>query len=354
MRRKFDQKVSNFTDNATQQLDDFEAYLRLVVERFRQPSWLLPLQPHLEPLVEKATRLGPKRKWLRSLQRFDQCLRQLEIVVRGDAGGSTFSKDDDNDEISGASFVCCEDVVELLLETKSRVEATESPAVDVLPAPDVAWKSDARIDAIHAENLLQYFRETRPAKSRFFPRVQLVLAMARRRGGGGGGGRGGEGLLCLSMDQLVKTSYRLASYDRDRTGVLYRNDFEDEVLWTEEEIDDVFYAWKVAEEEARKRQGEEVGSVEEKQAEEDEDDDDNIAAELSAFAFDLTLSTRQLADARLPRRLHRVDIKEFLLNLSFDADEERGWAKALTVVHGEPLWPGWLKDDGLRVKHKSR
>ena len=82
--------------------------------------------------------------------------------------------------------------------------------------------------------------------------------------------------------------------------------------------------------------------------------DDDIAADLSAFLFDLTLSTNQMTDANLQRRFHCVFYKDLLLNLSFDEDEEKGWAKALTVIHGQPLWTDWVQDDSLRVQFKNK
>ena len=82
--------------------------------------------------------------------------------------------------------------------------------------------------------------------------------------------------------------------------------------------------------------------------------DDLIAADLSAFLFDLTLSTNQMTEANLQRRFHCVFYKDLLLNLSFDEDEEKGWAKALTVIHGQPLWTDWVQDDSLRVQFKNK
>ena len=138
----------------------------------------------------------------------------------------------------------------------------------------------------------------------------------------------------MSMDKLMELSYRYSSFDRDDTGLLYRSDFEDKLLWTAEEIDGAF-------------ESEEEGMGE-------EDDDDNIAAELSAFLFDLTMSTEELVRDSLPSRLHSVDYKELLLNLSFDANVERGWAKALSVIHGEPLWHPWVEDKSLSVEFKNK
>ena len=135
----------------------------------------------------------------------------------------------------------------------------------------------------------------------------------------------------MSMDKLMELSYRYSSFDRDDTGLLYRSDFEDKLLWTAEEIDGAF-------------ESEEEGIGEE--------DDDDIAAELSAFLFDLTMSTEELVRDSLPSRLH--DYKELLLNLCIDADEERGWAKALSVIHGEPLWHPWVEDKSLSVQFKNK
>ena len=137
----------------------------------------------------------------------------------------------------------------------------------------------------------------------------------------------------MSMDKLMELSYRYSSFDRDDTGLLYRSDFEDKLLWTAEEIDGAF-------------ESEEEGIGEE--------DDDDIAAELSAFLFDLTMSTEELVRDSLPSRLHSVDYKELLLNLCIDADEERGWAKALSVIHGEPLWHPWVEDKSLSVQFKNK
>ena len=139
----------------------------------------------------------------------------------------------------------------------------------------------------------------------------------------------------------MKLSYGYSSIDRDDTGLLYRSDFEGQLLWTEEEIDSAFSAAATA-------------AVNEKEEEEAKEVVDDIAGELSSFMFELTLPTEQLTDPSLPPRLHSVDYKELLLNLCFDADEEKGWAKALSVIHGEPLWKRWVEDESLAVQFKNK